>query len=164
MDTRGRRSILGSVVVGASLLAFSLPVSASPIADNYIGGLDTYNGTPVTTSWDIIGNSDFQVYGLSASTTNNKDLNVTVYTNFVNHIGEDNVGLGALFIGTSTPNYNVTSYSGGVYSNAGPGSSANGYAYDTYAADPGRFQYAAQLNSSVYDPASKVLRSRAGAL
>jgi hypothetical protein len=146
-------TLCGSLLVGASLLAFSLPVSASPVADNYIGGLDKYDHTPVTSSWDVIGNSHFEVYGLDVTRPNSTDLTVTIYTNFVNHVGEDNVGLGALFIGTSAPNYNITTFSSpSTYTNSGAGSSVDGYAYDTYAADTARFQYAAQLAPSVYDP------------
>ena len=146
------RMICGTLVVGVSLLAMSVPASANLFTDQYIGGLDTYNGLPVSSAWDVIGNSDFQVYGMDV-TLSGTTLQATVYTNFVNHIGEDNVGLGALFIGTGPVNYNITGLP--LYTNTGP-SVQPGDPYDTYAADTGRFQYAAQLDKSVYDPANKV--------
>jgi hypothetical protein len=126
---------------GICVLGVALPAAASPVADSYYGGLNTYNNPN-----DVIGNSDFQIFSAEAIRTGN-DLQVIINTNFVNHIGEDGVGLGALFLGNGTPNYNVTSYNATthVYSITGPGSSADHYAEDTFAADPGRFGFAAAI-------------------
>ena len=138
-----RAPLIGGLVVGASLLALSVSANASSftVADSYWGGYNTYdNYAPPNTAADIIGNSDFEIYGVTGTRTGN-DLSVTVFTNFTGHIGEDNVGLGALFLANGNVSYNTSApnYAGQV--SAGPPT----YAYDLPSADLGRFDFAAAI-------------------
>ena len=141
------RSLCGSLIVGASLLAFSLPANAvSTIAgdgsfgDTYFGGLNTYNNTPPA-SGDVIGNADYYIFGGSATRTGN-DLSVTIYTNYVNNVGADNTALGALFLGSGTP----------VFNTGGQGGSVDAVeSKDRYDYNRGRFQIAVTPGGGVFN-------------
>lgn len=148
------RSICAGLLVGASCLAVSLPAVADTVTinDGYFGGLNTYNNSPVTAGSDVIGNSDFQVTKADVTRTGS-DLQVVVYTNFVNHIGEDGVGLGALFLGNGSPTYNNTVNGSGV---SAP------YAYDQFTNDTGRFSLAVGLPSPVSTGGAATLYSLDG--
>ena len=148
MRTRVFGAAVAAVASGLFVAALGSPASAGSVtvADSYYGGLNTYNSN-FPTSGDVIGDSTFQIYGATATRTGN-NLTVEIYTNFVQNLpAEYGVGLGALFLGNGTPNYNVTSYnqSTHVYTNTGPGSASNDFASDTYVVDPGRFQFAATI-------------------
>jgi hypothetical protein len=121
------------------MLIISSPAFAVSVSDNYYGGLNTYNDPN-----DVIGGSDFQISGADVTRSGN-NLKIKVYTNFVQHIGEDGVGLGSLFLSNVAPNYNVTTYNAGSGTYSSTGGATSPYSEDTFAADPGRFQYAAVI-------------------
>jgi hypothetical protein len=89
--------------------------------------------------------SAFQIFSMDVTRTGS-NLSVSINTNYVNgsHIGFLGTGLGALFIGAGTPTYNRN----GDFGN-NVGSSSDNYRYDTFRNDPGRFDYAVQINGSI---------------
>ena len=153
---RKRGIACAGLLVGVSILAFSLPASATTTyPDNYWGGLNTYSNSDPNNSGagDIIGNSNFEIYSADV-TRNGNNLSVTINTNFVQHIGEDGVGLGALFLTNNTPTWNTDAQSQSAPYNGSNGSGPPTYSYDVAQNDPGRFSWAVQLPGSVYDPST----------
>lgn len=128
-----------------SLLALTSLANAGSFhaADTYSGGTNSYN-VGDSTHGDVIANdvsganfptkSAFQIFSMDITRSGN-NLSVTINTNYANHVGFLGTGLGALFIGSGTPNY--------------LGSSANNYATDTFRNDPGRFDYAVQIDAGI---------------
>jgi hypothetical protein len=140
------RATCGGVLVGFSVLALGFPASASSVtvSDTYYGGLNTYNNNPLT-SGDVIGPSSFDIIGATLTRTNN-DLQVTINTNYVTIIGDAGTGLGALFLGNGSPNYNAAASTDPHPTISAP------YAYDTFAASPARFGFAFALNGGPTNP------------
>ena len=62
--------------------------------DNYLGGLNTYNGA------DVIGTSDFNIVSATVGLTTT-NLTVTINTNYAGQSGLDGTTYGSLFIGSS---------------------------------------------------------------
>lgn len=65
------------------------------------------------------------------------NLQVDIYTNYVNNIGNSHTGLGALFLGNGVPTYNNTANTSKTITAP--------YAYDEFVRDTGRFDYAVQI-------------------
>jgi hypothetical protein len=127
------RVLLAGVAAIGALFVFSSHASADTvyIADTYSGGINQYNGAGDIIANDTSSNtSPFSVFGMDV-TRSGADLSVKVYTNYVNNIGTLNTGMGALFIGATTPTFAP----GG-----GPTQST-----DTFRDDPARFQWAVTM-------------------
>jgi hypothetical protein len=134
---------LRGVLLASALLVAGLSsqVAAAPIndfsttrTDLYYGGKNQYSPGGVG---DVIGDSNFDTTSADISKSGNT-LTVVVHTNYAATVGANNVGalgtsVGSLFIGLGSPTFN----NGGT---ANP--IAAPYAYDTFTADPGRFDYA----------------------
>jgi hypothetical protein len=136
MRAKGRisRVAWGVLFAGMCAVGFAPSANAASFLDTYYGGIDNLHPT----SHDLIGTSNFEVSSVRITPVG-LGLGVTIYSNFINHIGEDNVQLGALFLG-NTADLNLT----------GPAP----YGTDTFVGDEGRFKYAVTVDgggaSTVY--------------
>jgi hypothetical protein len=86
------KKLLGALITVMVLLPFN--AGAVLISDNYFGADDHNYG-------DVIGNTDFfQIVSMDVSISGDR-LNVSILTNYVNHVGLYNTELGDLFISTN---------------------------------------------------------------
>jgi hypothetical protein len=127
--------ILRAALVGGSTIisvaGFGCSAQAFTLTDTYSGGLNTYNPNTVNGDGkgDVIG--DVNLFNTTSvdvtriATVGGDDLKVVIHTNYAANPGALGTGFGSLFLST-TP---VTL--------AGPAP----YTTDTFAANPGRFNY-----------------------
>jgi hypothetical protein len=123
------RHVVPAFIAGALFAGFTVSAQAASvtIADTYWGGTPT---TGVDAA--IVGGPEYDISSMTAE-RNGQDLTVSVFTNYVNHIGIADTQMGSLFIGSGNPGFD------GV----GPE-----YTTDTYVNNPTRFSYIFDYNDA----------------